>query len=188
MEEPAGNEAMGGAEEGQLRPGIPDLKEKRRQEGITVRTVARRLDIAPAEVKDFEADPGAMSVRQLVEYVTVLGLPMSEVFSANDTLEGFSTGVENRAALVEIMRTVLTMHEQLAGISNPNLRQTFEAFLSRIKELLTGVMPRLDRIGSIVGTGRRTLNDLGRAAHVLHGPGLDELAGPGEGPDVEALG
>ena len=62
--------------------GIGDrLREERQRQGITVREIARRVRVSPSLISQIERGKVNPSVSTLWSLVTVLGLPMSELFS-----------------------------------------------------------------------------------------------------------
>jgi transcriptional regulator with XRE-family HTH domain len=56
------------------------LREERHRKGLTVREIARRVGVSPSLISQIERDKVNPSVGTLWGLVTVLGLPMSELF------------------------------------------------------------------------------------------------------------
>src|SRR5215831_15189217 len=57
------------------------LRAERQRSGMTVREIARRVGVSPSLVSQIERGKVNPSVSTLWAMVTVLGLPMSELFS-----------------------------------------------------------------------------------------------------------
>jgi transcriptional regulator with XRE-family HTH domain len=56
------------------------LREERHRKGLTVREIARRVGVSPSLISQIERDKVNPSVSTLWGLVTVLGLPMSDLF------------------------------------------------------------------------------------------------------------
>ena len=81
-----------------VRHPLHRLAAVRQQQGISRRTVARRLNIDLATVRTQEAETSDISLSQLYEWQKVLEVPLSELlFEADDSL---SAPVLQRAQLV----------------------------------------------------------------------------------------
>lgn len=64
------------------------LREKRVQHGLSLRELARRLDVSPSLVSQIETGKIQPSVRTLYAIVSELGVSLDEVFSARRTTPG----------------------------------------------------------------------------------------------------
>ncbi len=73
------------------------LRKERDRRGLTLRELARRLDVSPSLVSQIETGKTQPSVRTLYAIVSELGVSLDEVFSADDE-ESEAKGAERRAA------------------------------------------------------------------------------------------
>ena len=128
----------------------------RQRQGISRRTVARRLNIDIATVRDQESETADLTISQLYQWQQVLDVPISELlFEADDSL---SAPVLLRAQLVRLMKSALTIHENTRQESIRRMAQTL------IDQLLE-TMPELAGVGPWHAVGqRRRLDELGVAA------------------------
>jgi transcriptional regulator with XRE-family HTH domain len=142
----------------------------RRREGISRRTVARRLKTDVAQVKSQEDETADLLLSTLYQWQKVLDVPVTELLvDANDPLSG---PVLKRAQLVRVMKTARTIFERTHQVSIRRMAQTL------IEQLLE-LMPELGEVTPwhIVGQ-RRTRAELGQAAQ--RRLSLDWLHDPGE--------
>jgi transcriptional regulator with XRE-family HTH domain len=132
------------------------LAEVRQQQGISRRTIARRLNIDLATVREQESATADISLSQLYEWQKVLEVPLSELLiEADDSL---SAPVMQRAQLVRLMKSALAIQENAKQESIRRMGQTL------IDQLLE-IMPELAGVGPWHAVGqRRRLDELGVAA------------------------
>ena len=64
------------------------LREQRQRKGLTVRDLATRVGVSPSLISQIERDKVKPSVSTLWGLVTVLGIPISELFPDTDTASG----------------------------------------------------------------------------------------------------
>jgi len=132
------------------------LAEIRRRQGITRRTIARRLNTDIGTIKSQE-EPGAdLPLSILYAWQEVLDVPVSELLV--DTEEPLSTPVLKRAQLVRIMKTAAAIRERSQQSSIRRMAEMMVEQLCEIMPELTGVSP-----WHAVGR-RRTQDELGQAA------------------------
>ena len=128
----------------------------RRQQGVSRRTVARRLNIDVEEVQQQERSTTDLPLSVLYEWQKVLEVPVAELLVEAD--EGLSSPILERSQLVRLMKTVLAISEQARQESVRRMAQTMAA-------QLTEIMPELAEVGAWHTVGkRRRLNELGIAA------------------------
>jgi transcriptional regulator with XRE-family HTH domain len=139
-----------------VRHPLHRLAAVRQQQGISRRTVARRLNIDLAAVRAQEDETADISLSQLYEWQKVLEVPLSELlFEADDSL---SAPVLLRAQLVRLMKSVLAIQENAKQETIRRMAQTL------IDQLLV-IMPELAGVGPWHAVGqRRRLDELGVAA------------------------
>ena len=81
----------------------------RRLQGISRRTVARRMNVEVAKIKIQERPTSDLLLSKLYEWQSVLEVPITELFVESD--EQLATPVLRRAQLVRMMKTALAMLE-----------------------------------------------------------------------------
>lgn len=128
----------------------------RRRQGLSRRTVARRMNIEVEEVRQQERQVTDLPLSALCAWQKALEVPMSELLvEADDSLV---SPVLERSQLVRLMKTVLAVREQTRQESIRRMVQT-------MYEQLTEIMPELANIGPWHAVGkRRRLCELGVAA------------------------
>jgi transcriptional regulator with XRE-family HTH domain len=128
----------------------------RQQQGISRRTVARRLNIDVGKVKEQEHEMADLPLSILYAWQKALDVPIAELLvEAGDTL---TSPILERAQLVRLMKTVLAIRQQAKQESIRRMAQT-------MSDQLVETMPELACIGPWHAVGkRRRLSDLGVAA------------------------
>jgi transcriptional regulator with XRE-family HTH domain len=127
----------------------------RRQQGVSRRTIARRLNIDVEQVQQQECTSD-LPLSVLYAWQKVLDVPLTELLV--EAPEGLTTPILERSQLVRLMKTVLAISEQARQESIRRMAQTMAAQLVEI-------MPELAEIGAWHTVGkRRRLNELGIAA------------------------
>jgi transcriptional regulator with XRE-family HTH domain len=128
----------------------------RRQQGVSRRTVARRLNIDVEQVHQQESATADLPLSVLYAWQKVLDVPVSELLV--EAGDGLTTPILERSQLVRLMKTVLAIIEQARQESIKRMAQTMAA-------QLTEIMPELAQVGPWHTVGkRRRLNELGIAA------------------------
>ena len=128
----------------------------RRLQGISRRTVARRLNIEVSAIRRQEDETSDILLSKLYEWQKVLEVPVAELLvEAEDDL---SPPVMQRAQLVRLMKTALAIVERADHAAVRRLAQT-------LVDQLTEMMPELAHITPWHAVGkRRRLDELGKAA------------------------
>ena len=128
----------------------------RRREGVSRRTVARRLRIDIARVKSQEDENADMLLSTLYQWRDVLDVPVAELLvDSNDPL---SAPVLKRAQMVRLMKTATTILERSHQTA---IRRMAQTLIGQLLEL----MPELETVTPWHAVGqRRTRDDLGQAA------------------------
>jgi transcriptional regulator with XRE-family HTH domain len=128
----------------------------RRQQGVSRRTVARRLNIDVEQVQQQEATTSDLPLSVLYAWQKVLDVPVAELLV--EAGEGLTSPILERSQLVRLMKTVLAVLEQARQESVRRMAQTMATQLIEI-------MPELAEVGPWHTVGkRRRLNELGIAA------------------------
>ena len=132
------------------------LAQIRRREGISRRTVARRLNTDVAGVRGQEKEDADMLLSTLYRWQEALGVPVTELLvDSNDPL---STPVLKRAQMVRLMKTARTILQRTHQLSIQRMAQML------IEQLLE-IMPELQCVTPWHAVGqRRTRTELGQAA------------------------
>lgn len=129
----------------------------RRLQGISRRTIARRMNVEIDEVRRQEEETTDLPLSVLVAWHKALDVPVDELLVESG--EALASPILERSQLVRLMKTVLAVREQAKQESIRRMAQT-------MIEQLTEIMPELAKIGPwhVVGK-RRRLSELGMAAH-----------------------
>ena len=133
------------------------LHKVRRLQGISRRTVARRLKTDVSQVKSQENETADILLSTLYQWQDVLEVPVEELLvEAGDEL---SPPVMKRAQMVRLMKTAL-------AILKRTQQSTIQRMAQTLVDQLTELMPELEGIGAWHAVGkRRTQDELGQAAH-----------------------
>jgi transcriptional regulator with XRE-family HTH domain len=128
----------------------------RRLQGISRRTVARRLNVDVELVREQELETTDPPLSVLYAWQKALEVPFTElIVEAGDALV---SPVLERSQLVRLMKTVLAIREQAKQESIRRMAQT-------MCDQLVEIMPELANIGPWHAVGkRRRLSELGVAA------------------------
>ena len=137
-------------------PPLQRLAEVRRQQGLSRRAVARRMNVEIDEVRRQEEESADVPLSVLYAWQKALDVPLAELLvEASDTL---SSPVLERSQLVRLMKTVLAVSAQTRQESIRRMAQTM------INQLIE-IMPELAEVGPWHTVGkRRRLSELGVAA------------------------
>jgi len=132
------------------------LAKIRRREGVSLRGLANRLRMRVSEVKTQEEADCDLPLSSLYRWQEALGVPVSELLvDADSTL---SDSVAQRAHLVRVMKTAVSIEENANSSAMQNLARN-------LKNQLVQIMPELQDVLSWHTIGQqRTREDLGRIA------------------------
>jgi transcriptional regulator with XRE-family HTH domain len=133
------------------------LASVRRLQGISRRTVARRLNVEVEQIRQQEQEDADLPLSILYAWQEALDVPVAELLvEAGDTL---ASPILKRSQLVRLMKTVLAICEKSKQQSVRRMAQTMAS-------QLTEIMPELANVGPWHTVGkRRRLSELGVAAH-----------------------
>jgi hypothetical protein len=138
------------------QPGYHRLGVVRRLQGISRRTLARRMNLELAEVRRQEDQDSDLPLSAIHEWQKVLEVPMAELLVESD--DKVSGPLMQRAQLVRLMKTALALQEE--ADSEP-ARQLTGAMVQK----LIDIMPELEHVSAWHAVGkRRRLDDVGVAA------------------------
>lgn len=132
------------------------LAQVRRREGVSRRTVARRLNLDIAQVKSQEQESADLPLSTLYRWQEVLDVPVAELLvESGDPLSG---PVLKRAQMVRLMKTARSILERAQQVSIRRMAQM-------LIEQLIEIMPELETVTPWHAVGqRRTRAELGQAA------------------------
>jgi transcriptional regulator with XRE-family HTH domain len=129
----------------------------RRRQGVSRRTVARRLNIDVDEVRQQESETADLPLSVVYAWQKVLEVPVAELLVETDGT--LTTPILERSQLLRLMKTVLAIIEQARQEPIRRMAQT-------MANQLIEIMPELANVGPWHTVGkRRRLNELGIAAH-----------------------
>jgi transcriptional regulator with XRE-family HTH domain len=122
----------------------------RRLQGISRRTVARRMNTEVAAVRLQERETADLMLSKLYEWQEALDVPVAELLvEANDPL---STPILKRAQLVRVMKTAQAILAQAKQVRIRRLAQT-------MVDQLIEMMPELAEVGPWHAVGKRRRRD-----------------------------
>jgi transcriptional regulator with XRE-family HTH domain len=133
------------------------LASVRRREGISRRTVARRMNTTISDVKRQEDEEGDLLLSTLYKWQAALEVPVSELLVDSD--QPLSSPVGNRAKLLRIMKTAVTILERSRQTSIQRMAQT-------LVDQLLELMPELEGVGPWPAVGKSRLpSDYGQVVN-----------------------
>jgi transcriptional regulator with XRE-family HTH domain len=131
------------------------LASVRRQQGVSLRNMARRLKVDVSAVCQQEQETSDLPLSILYEWQKVLDVPVAELLVDSDG--PLSAPVMERARLVKLMKTAAAIMEKA---HTPSMRR----MVTMLVEQLVEIMPELRDVAPWHTVGqRRTLDDYGRA-------------------------
>ena len=132
------------------------LAEVRKLQGISRRTVARRLATDVSRVRCEERESTDMPLSRLYEWQEVLEVPVAELLV--ESFDELSDPIQRRAQLVRVMKTALAILEETDQTPVQRMART-------LVDQLLAMMPELEGIGAWHTVGqRRRRDELGVAA------------------------
>jgi transcriptional regulator with XRE-family HTH domain len=135
------------------------VAEVRRQQGVSRRTLARRMNVELSAIREQESETYDMSLSQLYEWQKALEVPVAELLAEAD--DNLTAGILLRAQLVRVMKSALAIQE---NARQDAIRRMIETLIEQLLE----IMPELSGVGPWHAVGkRRRLDELGAAADRL---------------------
>jgi transcriptional regulator with XRE-family HTH domain len=132
------------------------IAEVRRQQGVTLRNVARRLGIPLPVVRRQEQADCDMRLSELLRWQEVLEVPVAELLVEGD--DQLSGPVLERSRMVKLMKTVAAIRERSRDSSVARM-------VDMLVEQILEIMPELADVTPWHSVGqRRSRDDLGRTA------------------------
>lgn len=132
------------------------IADARRRQGVSLRSVARRLNKSAEQVRRLEEPTSDMLVSELYEWQQALEVPIADLLV--DSEAPLSEPVLTRARLLKIMKTVRAIRESTKCVS-------IDRMASMLEQQLIEVMPELQEVSAWHSVGqRRSHDELGRTA------------------------
>ena len=132
------------------------ISEVRQQQGVSLRSVARRLGTTIQEARQEEDAHNDMRLSELHVWQKLLDVPLADLLVDNDA--PLSDPVCKRARLLRVMKTAKAIHESAQSLS---IKRLTSMLVSQLIEL----MPELADVAAWNSVGqRRTQDELGKIA------------------------
>ncbi len=132
------------------------LAEVRQQQGISVRSAARRMGVPMEQVRREERPETDLTLSQLARWEAALEVPLVDLLIDNEA--PLSEPILKRAKWLRLMKTVKALLETDA---TPSVRR----MASMLEQQVIEIMPELSDVGAWHSVGqRRTQDELGRIA------------------------
>lgn len=132
------------------------LAKVRQLQGISRRTMARRLATDVTRIRSEERESTDLLLSRLYQWQDALEVPIAELLV--ESFDELSDPIERRAQLVRVMKTALAILQQTDQTPIGHMAQT-------LVDQLLGIMPELEGVGPWHSVGqRRRRNELGIAA------------------------
>ena len=130
------------------------ISEVRQQQGVSVRSAARRLGLSMQEVRSQEQAACDLRLSQLHQWQQVLEVPLADLLI--DTAGPLSEPVNQRAHMLLVMKTAKAMAE---AAHEPSMQRLAAMLVNQLVEL----MPELKEVSAWHSVGqRRTQDEMGR--------------------------
>lgn len=126
----------------------------RQEQGVSVRSAARRLGISMQEVRAQEQSTSDLRLSQLHQWQQLLEVPLADLLLESDA--PLSTPVSQRARLLRVMKTAKALEETA---QDPPVQRLAAMLVTQLVEL----MPELKDVSAWHSVGqRRTQDEMGR--------------------------
>ena len=130
------------------------VAEVRRQQGVSLRTVARHLKKDLATIRNQEKETTDLRLTELSEWQRVLDVPLVDLLV--DSGSPLSRPVMERARLVRVMKTAASIAEKSDSVELDRLARM-------LIDQLVEMMPELSEVSPWHSVGqRRSLDEVGR--------------------------
>lgn len=130
------------------------IREVREQQGTSLRSVARKLNLPMQEVRSQEESSADLRISELLRWQEILEVPLADLLV--DSQGPLSEPVSNRASMLRIMKTAKAILESTQDDSTKRLS-------SMLVEQLIQMMPELAEVSAWHTVGqRRTQDEVGR--------------------------
>ena len=142
------------------------LAEVRKNQGVSIANLARRLNMETMDVRLQEIPTADMLLSQLYRWREILDVPISELLiDSEDTIDD---PIKSRASLVRVMKTVRSILETARERSIQRMAQT-------LFDQLVEIMPELKDVSAWPAVGQsREPKDYGQAIYRRFDPGVEQ--------------
>ncbi len=130
------------------------IGEVRMQQGASLRSVSRKMNLTVQEIREQEAGTSDLSISELLKWQEVLEVPLADLLI--DSEGPLSDPVCERASMLRIMKTAKAIKE---GAHNRSIVRLANMLISQLVE----IMPELSDVAAWHTVGqRRTQEEVGR--------------------------
>lgn len=132
------------------------IRHVREQQGVSLRTAARRMQTDIRSVRDQENENSDLRISQLKQWQEILEVPLIDLL--DEPGGPLSRPVMERAKLLRIMKTAVSIAENSS-------EEPIQRFAQMLREQLVDLMPELEDVPGWHSIGqRRGLDEMGRIA------------------------
>jgi len=132
------------------------VRDVRQQQGVSLRSAARKLDLAVHEIRLQEDPRHDLKVSDLLRWQQVLEVPLSDLLIDNDA--PLSEPVCKRASMLRVMKTARAIQDTA---HDPSVRRMANMLVAQLVDM----MPELEEVAAWHTVGqRRTQEEIGRIA------------------------
>jgi len=150
------------------KPLLHRISEVRQQQGTSLRSVARKLDIPIQDIRAQEEATTDLRISDLLKWQEMLEVPLADLLI--DTEGPLSEPVNKRASMLRVMKTAKAILESTEKRSTKRLA-------TMLVEQLVQIMPELADVSAWHSVGqRRTQDEVGR---IMERPVPDSLFSDG---------
>jgi transcriptional regulator with XRE-family HTH domain len=140
-------------------PLLHRLREVRRQQGVSLRTMARKLGTSVASIRLQETCVSDLKLSDLLRWQEALEVPIGDLLVEPNL--NLSPAIQQRACLLRAMKTAVALKEKARTEETSQLAQ-------ELVEQLVQIMPELKDVGGWHTVGRRrTLAEFGRILELI---------------------
>ena len=137
------------------KPALHRISEVRREQGVSLRSAARRMGEDISKLKEEEQANADLRLTDLYRWQQALDVPVADLLAEQQ--EPLSRPVKLRAQMVRVMKTAAAMLEHSESSEISYMAQT-------LVQQLVEIMPELAEVSPWHTVGqRRSLDDYGRA-------------------------
>jgi len=130
------------------------ISEVRIQQGASLRSVSRKMDLTVQEVREQENSTADLRITELLKWQEILDVPLADLLI--DSEGPLSEPVCERARMLRIMKTAKAIHE---GAHNRSIVRLANMLIDQLVE----IMPELSDVSAWHTVGqRRTQDEVGR--------------------------
>lgn len=130
------------------------IREVREQQAVTIRTISRRTGLSMRQLREEEKPSSDLPVSVLMRWQAALEVPLAELLVEPDMR--LSQSIAHRAKLVKLMKTTLSLCENVTDARTKRLSQM-------LHEQVLDLMPELSEVSSWPNIGsRRGSEEIGR--------------------------